>query len=107
MIERTPLLLETKKLAFKGGIHNRHTPRERAWLPIHLRPTHHEAPRRTAPEPKPRRAGDPLRDEPLRTGLEAKARENRRRLKRKAAKHQFSDVDLSRTELLLDHDKPT
>lgn len=113
LMQRAPLILEFRdKLAFRGGVLNRNTPGQDHWLPKHIRPTHHEAPRKEATEPKKRRAGDPLRDEPKRIGLTAKARMLRRSLRKKRSKrhgHLVSDaaLDLTRAELLLDHDKPT
>lgn len=89
-MERTPLLLEfKKKLAFHGGVLNVNTPREGAWLPKRLRSTHSDAPFARGPRGKrKKRAGHPLRDEPLRHGLES--------------------LDLTRADLLLlDHDKHT
>jgi len=105
VLERTPLLLERdKKLAFHGGSLNRHTPRERAWLPKRYRAKHKDGHFRRNPKGKlKKRAGDPLRDEPLRHDIEKRARNRHRH------SHVHSDVslDLMRTELLLDHDKKT
>jgi len=102
---RSPLLLERdKKLAFRGGVLNRHTPREGAWLPKKLRPAHKDGNFRRNPKGKQEtRAGDPLRDEPLRHDIEKRAKNRHRHA------HIHSDVslDLARTELLLDHDKKT
>jgi len=104
-MKRTPLLFEQdKKLAFRGGTLNRHTPREGAWLPKKLRPTHKDGNFRKGPRGKLKpRPGDPLRDEPLRHDIEKRAKNRHRH------SHIHSDVtlDLMRTELLLDHDKPT
>ena len=99
-MDRTPLLLEFRhKLAFHGGVHNTHTPRERAWLPRKLRDKHNSAPFSKGPRGKRKeRKGHPLRDEPLRHDLEKRAKNRHRH------SHIHSDVtlELARTELLLD-----
>lgn len=100
--ERTPLLLETQKLAFKGGVLNRHTPGSGAWLPKRLRPKHKDGHYRRGPVGKLKpRPGDPLRDEPLRHNPEKVGPHRHKRL------HSDTTLDLERTELLLDHDKHT
>jgi hypothetical protein len=102
--DRTPLLVEFhKKLAFHGGVLNVHTPRDTAWLPKRLRRTHTDGRVRSGPLGKHKgRAGDPLRDEPLRHDLERMAKLRHRH------SHIHSDValDLTRTQLLVDHHKP-
>ena len=93
---RAPLLSESyasqKEKSFRGGKYNRHTPREGHWLPKRVQGKHHEGMVRKNPKGKHRkRAGGFLRDEPIRHRAEPIR----------------SDVDLIRTDLLLDHDKPT
>lgn len=101
---RAPLLLErsqhsyasTKEKSFRGGKYNRHTPREGHWLPKAVEPKHSEGiVRKGAKGKRMKRAGSFLRDEPIRHRAEP------------IRKHIRSDLNLSRTDLLLDHDKPT
>jgi hypothetical protein len=104
LLLRSPLLLErshhsyaaAKEKSFRGGKYNRHTPREGHWLPKQVKPKHSEGIYRKGPKGKRRRRrGSYLRDEPLRK----RAEPIRHRIK--------SSIDLMRTKLLLDHDKPT
>jgi len=76
LLTRTPLILEAtyadkKEKSFRGGIHNRHTPREGHWLPSRIQPRHSEGIYRQGPKGKRRkRRGSYLRDEPIRKRAE-------------------------------------
>ena len=102
MIERTPLLetaatyASRKERSFRGGQKNLHTPREGHWLPGKISGQHSEGIYKRGPKGKrKRRKGSYLRDEPLRKRAEP------------IRKHIGSSVNLERTDLLLDHHKPT
>ena len=85
-----------KERSFKGGKLNLHTPREGHWLPQQVEPDHHEGIyRRGSKGPRKKRKGSYLRDEPMRWRAEP------------IRKSIGSSLDLERTKLLLDHDKPT
>jgi hypothetical protein len=104
-LRRSPLLLERythsyaskKEKSFRGGTRNLHTPREGHWLPGKVKDKHNEGIfRKGARGKKKRRAGGGfLRDEPQRKRAEP-------------IRHQVhSSINLIRTDLLLDHHKPT
>ncbi len=102
-LTRTPLLVETastypakKELSFKGGDLNAHTPREGYWLPKSVRGDHSEGLYKAGARGKRRhRKGGFLKDEPLRDRQEP--------IRRSIG----SSIDLTRSNLLLDHEKPT
>ncbi len=102
-LTRTPLLIETastypakKEQSFKGGNYNAHTPREGHWLPKRVRGDHSEGLYKAGARGKRRRRkGSFLRDEPLRDRQEP--------IRRSIG----SSIDLTRSNLLLDNEKPT